>query len=93
MTCSFKLLRFDVAPGFGVVYLELMGEGLYRNDPAFVTKYDDAYRLLADSALSEDRAIEFIRQVQKDHYIRVRICRRRHRFRCRRRRWRLRLVQ
>jgi transcriptional regulator with XRE-family HTH domain len=54
MVNPFVLLRFDLAPQYGVVYTDYLTGSLYRDDPPEVELHDRAYRHLIKAALSEE---------------------------------------
>ena len=68
MTASFTMFRFDVAPQFGVVYMEYLTGAIYRDDPAEVAVFDNGYRRLMSAAASENESLRIINQTVKDHY-------------------------
>lgn len=68
MNTSFQLLRFNVAPDFGLVYLEHHGGAFYFDAPAAVNQYKDSLDHLIKHALPEDQSVQLIKQVAKDLY-------------------------
>ena len=68
MGASFTLLKFDIAPAFGVIYEESIGGALYRDDPNSVTPYETAYRHLSACALGETASVSLIKQTIEDIY-------------------------
>lgn len=65
---SFLLLRFNIAPQFGVVYVEQVRRSFFYDDPATVHEYDDVFRQVIMSALNEQRSIELLRKIRKEQY-------------------------
>lgn len=68
MSSSFVLFRFDVAPAYGVVYIEYMTGGLYRDDPDEATTFESSYRHLTKSALSERASLRLINDIAAKDY-------------------------
>lgn len=68
MTTPFSILRFDVAPDYGVVYIDYHTGSLYRDEPSEVSQYDRAYRHLIKTALSEKASITMIEATMEDLY-------------------------
>jgi hypothetical protein len=68
MGTSFQLLRFKIAPDFGLVYLEHHGGAFYVDATAAVDRYNDALDHLKKQALDEDQSVALIKQVAKDLY-------------------------
>lgn len=60
MTTPFVILGFDLAPDFGVVYLDYLTGSLYRDDKDEVAQYHRAYRHLIKAALPEEHSVELI---------------------------------
>jgi hypothetical protein len=68
MTASFSLFRFDVAPQFGVAYMEYLTGALYRDDPIEVATFMDGYRRLTIAAASEADSLRMLNRAIKDYY-------------------------
>lgn len=68
MATSFSLLRFSVAPQFGLVYVEHHGGAYYYDHPVEVDKYDLALRHLMKSALSDNESVQLIEQTKENLY-------------------------
>ncbi len=66
MATPFILLSFDLAPDFGVVYMDYLTGSLYRDEPAEVDQYHRAYRHLIKAALPEDQSLALIAATAKD---------------------------
>lgn len=60
MTSPFIMLDFEIAPDFGVVYLDYLTGSLYRDEPHEVERYRRAYRHLIKSALPEGQSLQLI---------------------------------
>lgn len=68
MTSWFAILSFDLAPDFGVVYLDYPTGSLYRDDPAEVGRYHRMYQHLIKKALPEEQTLDLIAKTAKDLY-------------------------
>lgn len=68
MGTSFQLLRFKIAPDFGLVYLEHHGGAFYVDATAAVDRYNEAREHLMKQALDEDQSVALIKKVAKDLY-------------------------
>ncbi|THV41639.1 helix-turn-helix domain-containing protein [Glycomyces buryatensis] len=64
----FKLLRFPIAPEYGIVYLDYLTGADYLDEPEEVAQYDDAYLHLIKMALSEQASLAFIKKLSKELY-------------------------
>lgn len=65
---SFSLLRFPIAPEYGVVYIDYLTGANYLDEPEEVTQYDGAHLHLIKMALSEQASLRFIRKLSKELY-------------------------
>jgi len=66
ISTPFQLLKFDLAPEFGVVYLEHLTGALYRDTPSEAKLYDNAYLHLIKTALPEVQSLRLIQNVMKE---------------------------
>ncbi|WP_199038619.1 helix-turn-helix domain-containing protein [Glycomyces salinus] len=64
----FYILRFPIAPEYGVVYHDYLTGALYLDEPEEVTQYDDAYLHLIKMALSEQASLRFIKKLSQELY-------------------------
>ncbi|MDN3243010.1 DUF5753 domain-containing protein [Glycomyces tritici] len=65
-TC-FLILRFNIAPQFGVVHIENL-RSLFYDAPQVVQEYDDTFRRVIMSALPQKESVELIAKLRKDLY-------------------------
>jgi transcriptional regulator with XRE-family HTH domain len=63
---AFTILRFTVAPEYGVVYHDYLTGALYLDEPEEVAQYDDAYLHLIKMALSEKASLAFIKKLSRE---------------------------
>lgn len=63
---SFTILRFTIAPEYGVVYHDYLTGALYLDEPEEVAQYDDAYLHLIKMALSEKASLAFIKKLSRE---------------------------
>lgn len=68
MATPFSILRFNVAPDYGVAYIDYFTGCLYRDEASEVAQYDRAYRHLIKTALSETASLALIDATMKDLY-------------------------
>jgi hypothetical protein len=68
MITSFQLLRFSVAPQFGLVYLKQLGGAFYYDSPADVELYDSTVRHIIKATLPEEQSVQLIKKIKKEHY-------------------------
>lgn len=66
MVNPFLLLRFDIAPHYGIVYMDYLTGSIYRDDPAEVGLYDRAFRHIIKNAMSEKASQDLIARTAKD---------------------------
>jgi transcriptional regulator with XRE-family HTH domain len=66
MVCPFLLLRFDLAPHYGVVYMDYLSGSIYRDDPQEVDLYDTALRHLIKAALPETSSRTMMANIAKE---------------------------
>lgn len=66
MATPFVILGFDLAPDFGVVYLDYLTGSLYMDEPGEVDQYHRAYRHLIKAALPEEPSVELITRKAKE---------------------------
>ncbi|MEV6228729.1 helix-turn-helix transcriptional regulator [Saccharopolyspora shandongensis] len=66
---SWTIMTFPVAlqEHPGLVYLDLLGEARYMDDPDAVERYRRAWRHVLGAALSADRSLQLIRKVRKTY--------------------------
>ncbi|HEX6514927.1 MAG TPA: helix-turn-helix transcriptional regulator [Nocardioidaceae bacterium] len=60
MSGWFSLMRFDIAPEFGVVYTDYLTGSVYRDEPDEVARYADAFERLVAAALPAAQSVEMI---------------------------------
>lgn len=65
---AFMVLRFPIAPEYGVVYIDYLTGANYLDEPEEVAQYDDAYLHLIKMALSEQASLAFIKKLSKELY-------------------------
>ncbi|MCD0446292.1 helix-turn-helix transcriptional regulator [Glycomyces sp. A-F 0318] len=65
---SFLLLRFNIAPQYGVVYVEQVRKSFFYDDPATVHDYDDVFKQVIMSALDKQPSIDLLRKIRKEQY-------------------------
>jgi transcriptional regulator with XRE-family HTH domain len=65
----FYILRFPIAPEYGVVYHDYLTGALYLDEPEEVAQYDDAYLHLIKMALSEQASLRFIKKLSQELYL------------------------
>jgi transcriptional regulator with XRE-family HTH domain len=65
----FAILRFPIAPEYGVVYHDYLTGALYLDEPEEVAQYDDAYLHLIKMALSEQASLRFIKKLSQELYL------------------------
>ncbi|THV31916.1 helix-turn-helix domain-containing protein [Glycomyces paridis] len=65
---AFMVLRFPIAPEYGVVYVDYLTGANYLDEPEEVAQYDDAYLHLIKMALSEQASLAFIKKLSKELY-------------------------
>jgi hypothetical protein len=65
---SFLLLRFNIAPQYGVVYVEQVRKSFFYDDPATVQDYDDVFKQVIMSALDKQPSIDLLRKIRKEQY-------------------------
>ena len=65
---AFMMLRFPIAPEYGVVYIDYLTGANYIDEPEEVAQYDDAYLHLIKMALSEQASLAFIKKLSKELY-------------------------
>lgn len=66
MSIPFIVLRFDIAPAFGVVYMDYPTGSLYRDEPDEVDEYHRAYQHMIKAALPDSRSLDLINRLAKD---------------------------
>ena len=64
----FAILRFPIAPEYGVVYHDYLTGAVYLDEPEEVAQYDDAYLHLIKMALSEQASLRFIKKLSQELY-------------------------
>jgi transcriptional regulator with XRE-family HTH domain len=64
----FMVLRFPIAPEYGVVYIDHLTGANYLDEPEEVAQYDDAYLHLIKMALSEQASVRFIKKLSQELY-------------------------
>jgi hypothetical protein len=62
----FTVLRFEEAPGLGIVHLPGPAGGICLENPAEVTRYQKAFTQAQGSALTPGASVELLRQMAKD---------------------------
>lgn len=68
MGANFHWIKFAEAPGPGIIYTEDLAGARYRDDPNEVHQYEEAFRRLISTALSEIDSVQFIKRVATTHY-------------------------
>lgn len=68
MTGAFNILRFKIAPHYGVVYLDYLTGSLYLDESTDVEKYDETFSHLMKTALSEKASLSFLKKTLEDLY-------------------------
>jgi transcriptional regulator with XRE-family HTH domain len=63
LNASLAILRFPDAPGLGVVYLEALSGGVYREGQLDVTRYVRAFAVLRAAALSAGESARLVREM------------------------------
>lgn len=66
MSTPFSILRFTMAPNYGVVYLDYHTGSLYLDHPDEVAVYDRAYQHLVKAALSREDSVRFITGIMEE---------------------------
>ena len=66
MVCPYMLMRFSLAPNYGVVYLDYLTGSLYLDEPGEIEEYDNAYRHLIKASLSEQESRSLLSNVAKE---------------------------
>ena len=64
-SASLAILRFRQAPGIGVVYLEALSGGVYRESQLDVARYVRAFTTLRAAALSAAQTAQLLRELAK----------------------------
>lgn len=66
MVNPFLLLRFSIAPHYGVAYMDYLTGSIYRDEPDEVELYDRAFRHLIKNAITEKASKDLIGRIAKD---------------------------
>lgn len=64
----FAILRFPIAPEYGIAYHDYLTGAVYLDEPEEVAQYDDTYLHLIKMALSEQASLAFIKKLSKELY-------------------------
>lgn len=67
MGTGFRILSFDIARDFQVVYLDHLTGALYRDDPADVAPFEAAFDHLQKMALPPERSADLISKLRDRH--------------------------
>lgn len=68
MAGPFYILRFNIAPHYGVVYLDYFLGSLYLDETSDVGQYDESFNHLVKAALSEKASLSFLKKSLEDPY-------------------------
>ena len=68
MTMNFHILKFDIAPHYGVGYMEHLSGALYRDDPTEVKKYEREFDSVIAAALPTEQSVQLIDRIANAHY-------------------------
>ena len=68
LTSAFLQLQFEIAPDFGIVYIDYLTGSKYIDQPPEVKQYDRAFKHLIRVAKDESESLRILETVIKDKY-------------------------